>query len=93
MKYGTIPIGRKTGGLADTVFDYSNDNKKGTGFVFTEYNSNAMLDAVKDAIDLYKNYPSSWKKLAVRSMKKDFSWDISCKKYNRLYQKLIDTKR
>lgn len=93
MKYGTIPIVRKTGGLADTVFDYSNDNKKGTGFVFTEYNSNAMLDAVKDAIDLYKNYPSSWKKLAVRSMKKDFSWDISCKKYNRLYQKLIDTKR
>lgn len=89
MKYGTIPIVHQTGGLADTVIDYNSNNKKGTGFVFDDYNANAMIETIKKAVSLYTNYPAIWKKLAIRDMKKDFSWSVSSNKYNKLYQKLI----
>jgi len=82
MAYGTIPIVRKTGGLADTVKD------KKSGFVFKEYKSAALLDTVKKALNFYKN-PKEWRKLIKVAMSKDFSWRKSAKKYLKLYQKLI----
>lgn len=82
MRYGTIPIARKTGGLADTV-----KNKK-TGFLFKEYKSEALLKTVKEALEFYEN-PQKWQKFIKRAMTEDFSWKKSAKEYLKLYKKLI----
>lgn len=89
FKYGTVPIARKTGGLADTVRDYAAETGQGNGFVFEEYNSTALLGAIKRAIEAYKNKPA-WKKLQEKIMQYDYSWDASAKKYVSLYMKALD---
>ncbi|HTY12572.1 MAG TPA: glycogen synthase GlgA [Candidatus Omnitrophota bacterium] len=87
-KYGTIPIVRKTGGLADTVHDYDQKTGKGDGFVFEEYTSAALLGAVKRAIETYKN-KRVWMSLVEKVMCYDYSWDASARKYIDLYQKAL----
>lgn len=88
LRYGTIPIVRKTGGLADTIFDYSSDSLNGNGFTFSEYDSGKLLDAIKRALSVYKD-KKAWGKLVKRGMEYDFSWDQSAKKYLELYEKTI----
>ncbi len=83
MRFGTIPIVRHTGGLADTVRDGY------TGFVFEHYDKNAFLWAIRRAVDVYYNQKDFWKKMQIRAMKKDFSWKSSAKKYIWLYKKAI----
>jgi starch synthase len=82
-KYGTVPIVRKTGGLADTVTDGK------TGFVFEEYSAAALLDAIKRAVDAYKDR-NKWQALAVHDMGLDYSWNASAKKYVELYEKAVE---
>ena len=83
MRFGTIPIVRKTGGLADTVRDGF------TGFVFKDYDKNAFLWAIRRAVDVYYNQKDHWRKMQINAMKKDFSWKASAKKYIWLYKKAI----
>jgi starch synthase len=83
MRFGTIPIVRKTGGLADTVRDGY------TGFVFKDYDKGAFLWAIRRAVDVYYNQKDYWRKMQIRAMKKDFSWKASAKKYIWLYKKAI----
>ncbi len=83
MRYGTIPIVRKTGGLADTVTDGK------TGFVFKEYNESALLAKMKEAIALWNTNPNKWQRMAIRCMREDFSWLMSAKKYKALYKRLL----
>ena len=83
MRFGTLPIVRKTGGLADTVRDGY------TGFVFKHYDKNAFLWAIQRAVDMYYNQKDYWRKMQIRAMKKDFSWKASAKKYIWLYKKAI----
>jgi len=85
-KYGTIPIVRKTGGLADTVHDYNPKTGKGDGFVFEEYSSDKLLDAIERAIDAYKN-KKVWIPLVEKVMCYDYSWTASARKYMDLYKK------
>lgn len=87
MRFGTIPIVRRTGGLADTVRDGY------TGFVFKDYDKNAFLWAIRRAVDLYYNDKKQWRKMQVNAMKKDFSWKSSAKKYIWLYKKAIRNHR
>ena len=87
LKYGTIPIVRKTGGLADTVEFYNWETQEGTGFVFDYYNSESLFWAIQHAIGTFSN-KSSWKKLMIRGMQKDFSWDRQISKYIDLYYSL-----
>ncbi len=87
MKYGTIPVVRATGGLDDTVEDYSS-NGKGTGFKFEKYDSKELLKAIQRAIKIY-HQPDEWKKLIRNAMQKDFSWEQSAKKYVNLYKELL----
>jgi len=89
FKYGAIPIVRKTGGLADTVHDYDSETDKGDGFVFKEYSSEALLYAIKRAIETFKD-KKAWKKMQARVMEFDYSWDASAKKYISLYMKALD---
>jgi starch synthase len=87
MRFGTIPIVRSTGGLADTVKDGH------TGFVFRHYDKNAFLWSIRRAVDIFYNQKDYWRKMQINGMKKDFSWKASAKKYIWLYKKAIRAHR
>lgn len=87
MRFGTIPIVRKTGGLADTVRDDY------TGFVFKDYDKDTFLQTLRRAVDVYYNQKDFWRKMQIRAMKKDFSWKASAKKYIWLYKKAVSNHR
>jgi len=89
LKYGTIPIGRKTGGLADTIVDVESAQETGNGFVFEKYRSAQMLNAIMRAAALYKN-KEKWRRLMLRAMDCDFSWGASAKKYIELYKRALN---
>lgn len=83
LRYGTVPIVRNTGGLADTIIDYRKPN--GNGFLFDKYDPNELFKAIKSALELFKN-KSKWNKLARQGMSLDFSWKVSAAKYMKLYK-------
>ena len=83
MRYGVIPIVRKTGGLADTVEDFNATDGSGTGFVFKDFNPQAMMIAVVRAHEAFRNKPM-WRSIQKRAMAKDFSWNNSAKEYAHL---------
>ena len=92
LKYGTIPVVRKTGGLADTIVDYIEDPSKGNGFVFERYDRQDMLAALRNAVDLFSD-TSTWQKLMKRGMRLNFSWQAAAEKYVKIYNKLDSIKR
>lgn len=83
-RYGAAPIVRRTGGLKDSVFDTS---LGGNGFTFDNYNAHEMLSAVERAVALYAD-KAEWRKLLLRTLKCDFSWDASAAQYQTLYDGL-----
>ncbi len=90
QRYGTLPIVRNTGGLADTVVDTLAEtiaDQTATGFVFNEPSVGALLETVKRALLIYAN-SKVWKQLQKNAMKKDFSWQKSAKEYIALYKTL-----
>ncbi|MDM7914676.1 MAG: glycogen synthase GlgA [Candidatus Eisenbacteria bacterium] len=91
LRYGTIPIVRATGGLADTVQEYDPDTGRGNGFVFTEYTSRAMLHAIDRALAAYAR-DRAWKKLLSQVMRIDFSWGRAAQKYVGAYQRAIESR-
>jgi len=92
LKYGTIPIVRSTGGLADTVFEYSKETKTGTGFVFWNYNAEDFDYAITRALSLYKQYPH-WNNIRLNAMKQDFSAERSAFEYIKVFQWALDRVR
>jgi starch synthase len=91
QRYGTIPIVRKTGGLADTVVDALPEtlaDNTATGIVFNEATPGSLLEAIKRAMILY-SFPPTWRKLQTTAMKKDFSWKHSAEQYLALYQSIL----
>ncbi|MBK6875789.1 MAG: glycogen synthase GlgA [Ignavibacteria bacterium] len=89
LKYGTVPIVRNTGGLADTIIDYR--KPKGNGFLFDKYDSDEMVKAVKSAIKLFQD-KDKWNKLVRQGMSLDFSWKVSAQKYMKLYKDVNSSK-
>jgi len=89
MRYGTIPIVRATGGLADTVIHFDPVTNVGYGFVFEKYDHMALYTQIVRAVETYKN-KRIWSSLIKRVMKLDFSWKTSAKKYIELYKKAIE---
>lgn len=87
MRYGTLPIVRATGGLDDTVEDYSGSGK-GTGFKFEKYDAKELMKALLRAIKVFQQQ-DEWKKLMRNGMQKDFSWAHSASKYISLYKDLL----
>ena len=85
LKYGTVPIVRKTGGLADTVIDFNENSERGNGFVFEDYEPEKLLNAIKRALIAYKD-SNIWNKIMLRGMKADHSWDASANKYEYIYK-------
>ncbi len=86
LKYGTIPVARKTGGLADTITDFDGDEKRGNGFVFEEPTSVALGRAVRRALTVYRR-KEIWRGLVERAMRADHSWERSAREYVELYNK------
>ncbi len=89
LRYGTIPVVRKTGGLADTVIPF--DREAGTGFVFSEYSADEMMAAIRQALKVYAD-PALWQALMLRAMSQDWSWDKSACQYLELYQGIYSKK-
>lgn len=83
MCFGTVPIVRKTGGLADTVKDGK------TGFVFKHYDVHAFIWAIRRAVGMWREDKAAWRGIQERAMKKDFSWTSSAKDYVALYRRAI----
>jgi starch synthase len=83
LKYGTVPIVRATGGLDDTI-------KEDTGFKFSEYSGEALLDTIQAACNAWKD-PTEWRNRMRRGMEEDYSWRASAAQYSSLYERLART--
>jgi len=88
LRYGTVPIVRKTGGLADTVTDFDPQTGEGNGFSFQDYTPVALFGAVCRAL-LTMKAPPAWSRLIQNAMACDFSWDRSARAYADLYLRAI----
>ncbi|HKS75361.1 MAG TPA: glycogen synthase GlgA [Terriglobales bacterium] len=87
LKYGTVPVVRATGGLDDTIEPWDAGTGKGTGFKFSEYNGEALLLTIKQALQAFRDQ-TSWQALMRNGMNKDFSWNASAKEYVRVYERV-----
>ena len=88
MRYGTVPVVRKTGGLADTVVDVAPDLSAGTGFVFEPYQQQALYEALRRATVAFQDR-GTWEKLQRRCMTQDFSWTASAREYSAMYYRAL----
>jgi starch synthase len=88
LRYGAIPVVRHTGGLADTVRNYTGPESGGNGFVFHEYKTDALLDALGSALAIYRR-PDEWRHLQASGMRLDFSWDRSAERYEDVYRQVL----
>lgn len=88
LAYGTVPIVRKVGGLADTVQDYHEFDEKGNGFSFKDYEAGALEKTIYRALRIYED-KDTWKTIMERGMNEDFSWEHSAKEYLNLYNRLV----
>lgn len=86
LRYGTIPVVRATGGLDDTIKDYTLSSEEGNGFKFTNYTPREFLDKVREALKIYERR-DVWLKLVKKVMSLDFSWENSARQYMDLYHK------
>ncbi len=91
LRYGTIPVVRKTGGLADTIEEFDPDTCQGNGFVFEEFSPKDFLDAMRRAFNVYMD-EEKWMCLVKRGMEYDFSWSKSAREYIKLYRKIEQMK-
>jgi starch synthase len=87
LRYGTVPVVRNTGGLADSVEHFDPDSGKGTGCVFNDYDALAVRWAVGTVLGWYAN-PRRWEQLMLNAMAKDFSWSRQIGEYESLYRSM-----
>ena len=91
LRYGTVPVVRRTGGLADTVVDYMPSTVAAgtaTGFHFLDYEPAALLKILMLALTVVEAEPR-WRRLMATGMRADFSWPRAAEAYGRLYRELI----
>jgi starch synthase len=89
LSYGTVPIVRNTGGLADTIIDYKKND--GTGFLFDKFNGKDFMNTIKTALGVYKKNKQKWHSIIRNGMSLDFSWEVSASKYMSLYKKVTSS--
>jgi starch synthase len=94
MRYGTVPVVRATGGLADTVVDYTPralEAGTATGFRFLAPTAGALTEAVRRAVGMYREQPAEWLRLLRNGMRQDWSWDRSAVEYEKVYDLIRGT--
>jgi starch synthase len=84
QRYGTLPVARRVGGLADTIEDGQ------TGFLFDAYTPAALADAVRQAVETYES-PSRWAWLVEHAIERDFSWEQSAAEFSTVYRRVLAT--
>lgn len=92
LRYGAIPLVRRTGGLDDIVADFDPVSKTGNGFSFTHNDPWDLFTALIEALTIYKQ-PQLWKKLVHNAMSYDFSWKYSAAHYEELYKNVLEVRR
>lgn len=85
LRYGSVPVVRRTGGLADTVIDHDPRTGEGTGFVFDDYSSGALTDCVARAVEVYGDQ-TAWNRIVRTGMQVDLSWTHSAREYEKVYR-------
>ena len=85
LRYGTVPIVRRTGGLADSVRHFDPSTGEGTGCVFNDYDAPAVEWALHTTLDWFER-PDSWRRLMQNGMREDFSWGLQVEKYVELFR-------
>ena len=88
MRYGTVPIVHETGGLKDSVRAYSSFDGVGDGFSFPEYTGQSLMMSIMSALRVYFCDEETFALLRRRDMEKDFSWDRSAQRYQRMYSRI-----
>jgi starch synthase len=92
LRYGSVPVVRATGGLADTVVDATEANLqagRATGFAFIPYSPAAFREALGRCLRLYRDRPGDWRKLQQTGMRQDWSWGRSAAEYERRYRAMV----
>jgi len=89
LRYGTIPVVRYTGGLADTVFEYDPEKMEGNGFGFRDYKASEFLMACSRAIYYFKNEKEHWRRIIKNAMETDLSWNRSAREYIKVYKEAL----
>lgn len=90
MRYGTLPVARATGGLADTIVDCRVEEGNGYGYLFEHYNHHEMLSALGQAIFDFEHSSDRWQEAVNRAMAQDFSWKLAAKRYTEIYQEALN---
>ena len=90
LRYGTVPIVRETGGLKDTVEPFNEYEGTGTGFSYCNYNAHEMLNTIRYAKKIFFEKKREWNKIIDRGMEIDYSWRNSARKYEELYDRLLE---
>lgn len=95
MSCECVPIGSRTGGIKDTVVSYEEDREKATGFLVEKGKPEALLQAMRQALEIYRNSPNvveQMRKNGRRRCETLFRWEVSCQQYFKLYQKLLENR-
>jgi starch synthase len=92
LRYGTVPIVRKTGGLADTVMDYHEHHREGNGFSFVDFTPFALFTTIMRALHIFRDR-EAWTAMQRRGMASDFSWDASALSYMDIYRWATERRR
>ena len=92
LRYGTVPIVRRTGGLADSVQRYDPATGSGTGVVFEPFTATALISALDAALDLYAQ-PGHWSRMMRNGMAQDFSWERQGGHYVALFERMLQPAR
>jgi len=95
MSCECVPIGSRTGGIKDTVISYEEDREKATGFLVEKGKPEALLQAMRQALEIYRNSPNvveQMRKNGRRRCETLFRWEVSCQQYFKLYQKLLENR-
>ncbi len=89
LRYGTVPVVRRTGGLADTVIPFNPTTGQGTGFVFEQLSSTSLYGAIRQALAVWPNRPA-WRQLQINGMRQDYTWARQVVAYEELYRRVVD---
>jgi starch synthase len=92
LRYGTVPVVRQTGGLADTIVDANADSlreQSANGFSFADYDVGALDRTLSRAVEVYRQQPDVWRQIVETGMKQDWSWARSARSYEQLYQHIL----